>query len=326
MKRLLGTLALAAATLASAPAAAQEIQIRGPLAGARSVSRLVRYREGRFAITPTVGITIQDEFSRDMFFGVRADYHFTDWLGVGIGGLFAPVHIDTALTDQVGERSPANSPNVATRAGFTNQVGRRNFQLDLHATFIPLRGKFALFQNLVADLDLYIVAGVAAVGVEERAGTESDRCQNFDDASMGAAVTGGLCSSTVSATAGRASAIQTSWRNSQNARASRLAIAPTFGFGLNFFINRFISVNVEYRATPFSWNRSGTDESSTENRCGPAGNESCEGFSDIVATYFATQANQRVSRITSEDRSLNFNQMVSLGVTFFLPTSPRIGP
>lgn len=326
MKRLLGALALVSTALVSAPAAAQEIQIRGPLAGARSVSHLVRYREGRFALTPTVGISIQDEFSRDMFFGLRADYHFTDWLGVGVGGLFAPVHIDTALTDEVSARSPGGSPNVASARGFTNQVGRRTFQIDLHATFIPLRGKFALFQNLVADIDLYLVAGVAAVGIEERASTDSSRCQNYDDASMGAPVTGGLCSSTIDATARQAASIRNSWQASQNARESRVAFAPTFGFGLNFFINRFLSVNVEYRATPISWNRSGTDESSTQNRCGLQGNASCAGFSDIAATYFATRANQRVSSITSDDRSFSFNQMVSLGVTFFLPTTPRIGP
>jgi len=56
MKRLLAPLVLAGVALASSPAAAQEIQLRGPLAGARSVARLVQYRQGRFALTPTFGI------------------------------------------------------------------------------------------------------------------------------------------------------------------------------------------------------------------------------------------------------------------------------
>lgn len=306
MKRLFGTLVLAGATLVTSSAAAQDIQIRGPLAGARSVARLVRYRESRLSLTPTVGITLQDEFSRELFFGLRANYHFTDWLGVGAGFAYA-ANVDTSLTTQITARSPGNTPNIPRTADFGSQVGRRNYMIDLYATFIPLRGKFALFQNLVADLDLYFVAGVALVGVTERA-----------DYSLGSQTTG--------LTPEAASALRASWVRSQSARASRLAVAPTFGFGLNFFINRFVSVNVEYRATPFSWNRSGTDENSTANFCGPAGTASCEGFSDLVSTYFQTNAARRVSAVTSDDRSLSFNQMVTLGVSIFLPTAPHIGP
>lgn len=309
MKRLFGTLVLAGATLVTGTAAAQDIQIRGPLAGARSVARLVRYREGRLALTPTIGITLQDEFSRELMFGLRAQYHFTDWIGVGAGFMGA-AGLDTSLTTQISERSPGGTANIANRANFPQQIGRRNYMIDLYATFIPLRGKFALFQNLVADLDLYLVAGVAFVGLTERAETAA----------------AGLQSQTSGLDSVMAANLRTAWGRSQTARESRLAVAPTFGFGLNFFINRFVSVNVEYRATPFSWNRSGTDENSAENRCGPAGNTTCAGFSDIVSTYFATSASQRVSRITSEDRSLSFNQMVSLGVSIFLPTAPRVGP
>ena len=306
MKRLFGTLVLAGASLVTSSAAAQDIQIRGPLAGARSVARLVRYRENRLSLTPTVGITLQDEFSRELFFGLRANYHFADWIGVGVGFAGA-AGLDTSLTTQITARSPGNTPNIPARANFPQQIGRRDYMIDLYATFIPLRGKFALFQNLVADLDLYFVAGVAFVGVTERA-----------DFSLGSQTTG------LDSVA--ANNLRRSWANSQSARASRLAVAPTFGFGLNFFINRFVSVNVEYRATPFSWNRSGTDENSTVSRCGAAGNASCEGFSDLVSTYFETNAARRVSAVTSDDRTLSFNQMVSLGVSIFLPTSPRIGP
>jgi len=114
---------------------------------------------------------------------------------------------------------------------------------------------------------------------------------------------------------------------SQVARASRVAIAPTFGAGLNFYINRFLSFNIEYRATPFQWNRSGTDENSTVTSCGSAGNEACTGFSDYVSTYFSrTTRVPRQTVIDSNDRSWSFNQMVTFGLTIYLPTAPRIGP
>lgn len=298
MKRLIGTLALVGAALAASPAQAQEIQIRGPLAGARSVARLVRYREGRIAVTPLFGITLQDTFSRDLFFGARAEYHFTDWLGVGVMGAVAPVHLDTSLTDQVKANSvPSNPAQVPRAAQFPTQVGRRNWMADLHLTFIPLRGKFALFQSLVADVDFFLFAGAAFVGIEERQDTTL-----------------------------RSDATIEARNSSQTARASRVAIAPTFGAGLNFYLNRFISINLEYRATPFSWNTSGTDENSAAPRCGLAGNEVCEGFSDYASTYFARTPSDRRTIIDANDRSLSFNQMFTIGVSIYLPTAPRIGP
>lgn len=302
MKRLLAPLVLAGVALASSPAAAQEIQLRGPLAGARSVSRLVQYRDGRFSLTPTFGISLQDEFSRDLFIGLRAEYHFADWLGVGVWGAAAAANIDTALTDQISLRSPGGSFNVPNRARFTEQVGRRNFLFDLHVSFIPLRGKFALFQNLVADVDFYILAGAAFVGISERADVNIRSSSQYENTYSGA---------------NRQSAqqIQDQINASQLARASRIAVAPTVGFGLNFYINRFVSIGFEYRIMPFAWNRSGTDENSVDR----------PGVSDTIANYFRSDVTRRRSIIDAEDRSMSLNQVFNFGVTFFLPTSPRIG-
>jgi outer membrane beta-barrel protein len=315
-KQLFGALAFASAALLAAPVQAQEIQLRGPLAGARSVSRLVRYREGRIALTPTFGISIQDEFSRDLFFGVRADYHITDWLGIGVMGAVAPVHVNTSLTDQITQRSPAGTGNVPVRTNFPQQVGRRNWMADVHVTFIPLRGKFALFQSLVADVDFFIFAGAAFVGVSERAGITL----------INDTVRGDLVGNDSMRLPSQASQIASGTGQSQIARASRVAIAPTFGAGLNFYINRFISINFEYRAMPFSWNASGTDENSTATRCGVAGNTSCAGFSDYSSTYFDRNPANRVTTISESDRTLHFNQMFSIGLSFYLPTSPNIAP
>lgn len=317
MKRLLAPLVLAGVALATSPAAAQEIQLRGPLAGARSVARLVQYRQSRFALTPTFGISLQDEFSRELFVGLRGEYHFTDWLGVGFWGAFAPAHIDTSLTDQVTDRSPGGTFNVpcgtsnrrsaANASGctgnFADQVGRRNFLFDLHVTFVPLRGKFALFQNLVADTDFYILAGVAFVGIEERADVTLRSSPSYSTEYL----TGSQRQTFQQ--------IQAATFASQTARASRIAVAPTVGFGINFYLNRFVSIGFEYRIMPFSWNRSGTDEDSANN----------PGISDTVANYFQSDVRRRLGVIDSNDRTMSLNQIVNFGVTFFLPTRPRIG-
>ncbi|MEZ4392970.1 MAG: hypothetical protein R3A48_17935 [Polyangiales bacterium] len=303
MKRLLAPLVLAGVALASSPAAAQEIQLRGPLAGARSVARLVQYRQGRFALTPTFGISLVDEFSRELYVGLRGEYHFADWIGVGFWGAFAPAHIDTALTDQISAQSPGGTFSVPRASQFTNQIGRRNFLFDVHATFVPLRGKFALFQNLVADTDFYILAGVAFVGVEERADVTLRSSPSYETPYL------------TGSNRQTADQIQRATLASQTARASRIAVAPTVGFGINFYINRFVSIGFEYRLMPFSWNRSGTDSSSA----------SSDTVSDTVANYFQSDPRRRLGVIDSNDRRLDMNQMVNFGVTFFLPTSPRIG-
>lgn len=303
MKRLLAPLVLAGVALASSPAAAQEIQLRGPLAGARSVARLVQYRQGRFALTPTFGISLVDEFSRELYVGLRGEYHFADWIGVGFWGAFAPAHIDTALTDQISAQSPGGTFSVPQASQFSNQIGRRNFLFDVHATFVPLRGKFALFQNLVADTDFYILAGVAFVGVEERADVTLRSSPSYETPYL------------TGSNRQTSDQIQRATLASQTARASRIAVAPTVGFGINFYINRFVSIGFEYRLMPFSWNRSGTDSSSAAS----------DTVSDTVGNYFQSDPRRRLGVIDSNDRRLDMNQMVNFGVTFFLPTSPRIG-
>ena len=42
-------------------------------------------------------------------------------------------------------------------------------------------------------------------------------------------------------------------------------IAPTFGLGLNFYLNNWLSLGLEYRAFPFASNRAGFDSRGTGN-------------------------------------------------------------
>ena len=84
MNRILLTAAaaLALTTVAASPlavttASAQDVQITGPLAGQPAVRHMRQYRVNRFFVSPSVGYTLQDEFSRALFFGGSLGYHFT---------------------------------------------------------------------------------------------------------------------------------------------------------------------------------------------------------------------------------------------------------
>lgn len=301
MKRLVGALAFVAVTAGAASSAmAQEIQLRGPLAGASACRRCVLYRANRFSIAPTFGITLQDEFDRVMFLGAQANYHITDGIAIGAYFGYGLVHIDTALTNQITERltNAAPTPNIPDGSRFRQQVGRMNWMLAPQVTFIPLRGKLALFQNIFIDTDFYVFGGAAFVGVTER--------RDFNSAD-------------VSPSNPRFTGNEPEVRDNQIARASRVAITGTFGVGLNFYINRFLSFGVEYRAFPFAWNTMGTDENSTVRACGANGMQACTGFPD----YQVSTDGRFV--IDSNDRGFKFNQMINFALTVFLPTAPRIG-
>ena len=164
---------LAALLLVEAPSvvAAQDVQITGPLAGAPSCRRCRIYREGRIQLQPFAAFTLQDEFTRTIPLGLQAQYHFTDWLGLGLWGAWGGLGLDTGLTDQVesqGQTTARNRLSLPSARGFPDQIGKLKLFIGAHLAFIPLRGKLSLFQKLFIDTDLYIFLGAAGIQVEER--------------------------------------------------------------------------------------------------------------------------------------------------------------
>ena len=263
-------LAISATALLPREASAQEIQLTGPLAGAPSHKRLRQYRKGRFEIAPTASFTLLDEYRRTIFVGAKLQYNITDWLGIGVWGAAGVVNSATNLTDQI-TAAEKKRPAAPIRAinlnrngnGFADQTAKMQWVAAPQIQLVPFRGKLALFQKLFVDADAYLHGGVAFVGVKERA--DCTQCAGAFD------------------------------------MKSRLAVAPTFGLGFNFYPSNFVSFGVEYRAMPFSWNRAGFDSRGGA----PNGN-----FPDRI--------------IDSHDRTFKFNQMVSIHVGFSFPTKPKL--
>lgn len=276
-KKLVLACAVAAGVLASSAgnAQAQEIQLTGPLAGAPAVRHLRLYREGRFEIAPSISFSLLDEYRRTILAGGRLQYNIKDWLGIGVWGAAGAISTTTDLTDQidaVAPRNPRTAVNIAPRnvEKFADQTAKIQYVAAPELTFVPFRGKLAIFQKIFVDTDAYIHAGVAFVGLSERA--------NCGDSGQPA------CSDAKSFT-----------------MASRTAIAPTFGLGLSFYVSKPISLGLEYRALPFSWNRAGFDSRG-------AGNNAK--FPD--------------NKINGDDQTFKFNQMITVLIGLHLPTSPHI--
>jgi hypothetical protein len=237
-KALVAAFALAVGVLATPkPAAAQEIQITGPLAGAPAVRKQRLYREGRFELAIGPGFTLLDEYKRTIFLSGRLQYNIFDWLGIGVFGGFSPesLSLNTDLTDKIeatpaprNSRTAVNLPGTVGAPKFENQTGKFGWIATPQITFSPFRGKLALFQKLFIDTDLYVHGGVAIVGVKER----------------------GDCGGAGKVACTQAASFQT---------VDRVAVAPSFGLGLTLYPSNFLSFNIEYRAFPLAYNRGGFD-------------------------------------------------------------------
>ncbi|MGZ3450324.1 MAG: hypothetical protein ACXVEF_12055 [Polyangiales bacterium] len=261
-------------------ASAQEIQVTGPLKGAPAVRRLRLYREGRFEIAPSFSATILDEYKRTIIVGARLNYGITDWLAIGIWGGGGVVNSPTGLSEQIDNntrREGLNLMNVPGAAGegrFQKQAAEISYVAMPQITAVPFRGKFALFQSVFADVDFYLMAGFGIVGTKERA-----NCADF-----------------VSCAADRG----------DPKMESKTKYAPTWGLGFNFYLSKMISLGVEWRMIPFSWNRSGFDSRGLD----ASGAESSSGkFPD--------------QKIDDKDSTYKFNQMMSIYLGFSFPTMPK---
>ncbi len=252
MKRRFVSALLAAATLAlslasTRSASAQEIQLTGPLKGAPAVRQLRLYRQGRLELSPTVSFTLLDEYRRTILVGAMINYAIRDWIAIGAWGAAGVVSTTTDLTDRINTTAPrdsltANNVNhngngTAAGASFADQTAKIQYMIAPQLTFIPFRGKLAIFNKIFVDADFYLAAGAAFVGIQERGNCGANGQVACSD--------------------------PTSFK-----LVSSTKVAPTFGVGFKFYPGNFWSIGVEYRAVPFAWNRAGFDSRGS----GPNGN------------------------------------------------------
>jgi hypothetical protein len=309
-------LGLAAFGAVSLPkeAHAQEILLTGPLAGAGAVHELRLYRKGRVEFAPAATFTLLDEYLRQILVGARINYNITDFLAIGVWGGFSPdpLKFPAGLVDRIQavneSRSEANAagrammppqqPNLQNRLtslnlgqNFEDQLGSINWIVAPQVTFVPFRGKIALFSSIYIDTDFYFFAGPALAGLTER-----------KDCSGPTSTTTGGCSSETVTNAVDANGDPITIPNDQTfPMASRIAIAPTFGLGFTFYVNRWNALGFEWRAVPFARNTGGFDNHGS----GPDGD-----FPD--------------QKVNSEDRDLKLNQMLSVSWNFYIPLDYQV--
>jgi hypothetical protein len=184
---MVAILGVAATLLVALPEArAQEIQITGPLAGAPAVRRLRLHRQDRFDIAPSASFTMLDEYRRTIMPGLRLNYHFFDWFGLGLFGGYG-FQYNAALADELQQKAindrncTTNPDSLACKRSAVSlcrgdkclakkQLGQLEFVVAPQLTFVPFRGKMSLFSELFVDTDISLFIGGALIGVKERKG------------------------------------------------------------------------------------------------------------------------------------------------------------
>jgi hypothetical protein len=249
VRALAAAVAAAGVMSASSAAKAQEIELTGPLKGAPAVRAMRLYREGRFTISPTLSFSLLDQYRRTTFLGGRLAYNIKDWIAIGAWGGFGAISSNTDLANEINDPNTGSPRDALTAknvnhtgdpsqnqaigyAPFTDQTAKMKWVLAApEVTFIPFRGKLAIFNKIFVDADFFFTGGLGIIGIQERG----------DCTATGA---GG----TLACVDPRSFAL-----------TDRTKFTGTFSVGFTFYPTDFVSFGVEYRALPFSWNRAGFD-------------------------------------------------------------------
>lgn len=145
----LALVALLGVALASPPVAAQATA----LDGAPPIMNAVKLHDGRHALAPQFGITLNDEYERNLLAGLGWRYYFSSWVGIGVD-IWAGGGVDTGLTDDINRE--------LSRGNQAFELGTSNLQLLANATLeiVPFVGKAMVFGDEMVRVDLHLSVGV----------------------------------------------------------------------------------------------------------------------------------------------------------------------
>ena len=116
----------------------------------------IMLRQGRFELSPSLGITLNDEYSRSVLFDLTGAYHIKEWMGVGLELIYGQP-VKTWLAENIEEQ---------IGGGFTISRSYVNLLIVPYVQFTPLSGKFVLANKVLGygDIHIDLGAGMSYVG------------------------------------------------------------------------------------------------------------------------------------------------------------------
>jgi outer membrane beta-barrel protein len=117
-----------------------------------AVQQIYALRNRRFELQPTVAISLNDPFVSHTGIGLAANYWITNVLAAGANFLFnQPFNgrsdVDLRSARSIGLVVPINEYQLLAQANFT---------------YVPVYGKFLMFNRFIFHYDFYVMAGVGA--------------------------------------------------------------------------------------------------------------------------------------------------------------------
>ena len=137
----------------------------GPLKDrVRPVSGHLFLMDGRFEVSPAIGLSLRDAFWQKVGFGAAFTYHFTESVGVSARASYNLTLISGAaqICDPVGGGCAA--PTEAELSTFDGRpanvsFGRVSLLTSVDLQWAPLYGKLALFSEKILNFNMYILLG-----------------------------------------------------------------------------------------------------------------------------------------------------------------------
>ena len=118
-----------------------------------AVQRMYVLRNGRFELAPSVAFTVNDQYVSHPGLGVGLNYWVTNVLAIGANFLwYQGIESESDL-------------NFSVRRSARLAVPITEYQLGAHLnfTYVPIYGKFTMFNDAIFQWDSYLVGGVGMV-------------------------------------------------------------------------------------------------------------------------------------------------------------------
>jgi len=155
-------LVLVAATLAAAglPRTAHASKADAFEGKVEPISGQLYRKAGRFELTPTYDLSLNDAFFQKHFLGVKLGYHFNEVFSLSAQYAGAIGNLDTTGSAVVCPANQGCHPATATQLyqvpGYLRSIA------GLEVAFSPIYGKLNLLAERVAHIDLSVLAGADA--------------------------------------------------------------------------------------------------------------------------------------------------------------------
>lgn len=202
--RLFTLLAICAASFAfDSEAFAQENRENARDSGSVIRHQLL-YRSTRLEVAPLIGVTLNDAYLRNGIAGAAVSYHLTNDWGLSVVGGYGLTQLDTDLRESVEAKLQENNSESLNELSYSYV----KWLIGAEVSYVPIVGKFSLFNSIITNYDIHLVAGFSFIGESAMAATDGGEVDE---------------------------------------QLEGLRPAPTIGLGTRLFLSDGISANLEVR-------------------------------------------------------------------------------